>query len=239
MDKVLITGVKGFIGFNLYNYLKDDYEVIGIDNCSGLACDERDIPYIHGDLLTCDLPDADIVIHLAGRGDLKNSWTDINGFYQTNIKVTKRIFDNYIGSTILYASSSSALEITDPYGLTKAVCEDLAPANAIGMQFYTVYGDQGRPDMLHRMALEDKLTYKTTHVRDFIHVKELSSIIKLLMEKGQAGEVYEIGSGNPQTVEDFLKHIGYTKDIPFKEVTGEREYTCADMTKINNIKGTA
>ena len=237
MKKLLITGIKGFIGYNLYNYLKYDYEIIGIDDCSGLACKERDVPYIHADLLTCDFPDADIVIHLAGRGDLKNSWTDINGFYQSNVKATKRIFDFYSNADrILYASSSSVLEITDPYGFSKAVCEDLAPSNAIGMQFYTVYGDHGRPDMLYRMALEAQLSYKTNHTRDFIHVSELSRYIELLIKHGQLGEVYEMGSGHPQTITDFLEHIGYAKQLPFKEVTGEREHTCADMTKIQKLE---
>jgi nucleoside-diphosphate-sugar epimerase len=237
MKKLLITGIKGFIGYNLYNYLKYDYEIIGIDDCSGLACDERDVPYIHADLLTCDFPDADIVIHLAGRGDLKNSWTDINGFYLSNVKATKRIFDFYSNADrILYASSSSVLEITDPYGFSKAVCEDLAPSNAIGMQFYTVYGDYGRPDMLYRMALEDKLSYKTNHTRDFIHVSELSRYIELLMDYGRLGEVYQMGSAKPQTITDFLKYVGYTKELPFKEVTGEREYTCADMAKIRKLE---
>jgi len=237
MKRLLITGIKGFIGYNLYNYLKDDYDIIGIDNCAGLACDERDVPYTHADLLTCDFPDADIVIHLAGRGDLKNSWTDIKGFYLANVKVTKRIFDFYSGADRkLYASSSSVLDITDPYGFSKAVCEDLAPSNAIGMQFYTVYGDYGRPDMLYRMALEDKLSYKTTHTRDFIHVSLLNRYIELLIDYGKLGEVYEMGSGSPQTITDFLKYIGYTKEIPFKEVTGEREYTCADMTEIEKLE---
>ena len=242
MKKLLITGIKGFIGYNLYNYLKHDYEILGIDNCAGLACDERDIPYIHADLLTCSFPDAtfgfnpDIVIHLAGRGDIRNSWTDIKGFYESNVKVTKRIFDFYSNADrILYASSSSVLDITDPYGFSKAVCEDLAPPNAIGMQFYTVYGGSGRPDMLYRMALEDKLSYKTNHTRDFIHVSELCRYIVLLIKYGRLGEVYEMGSGNPQTITDFLTQIGYTKELPFKEVTGEREYTCANMTKIREL----
>ena len=36
-----------------------------------------------------------------------------------------------------------------------------------------------------------------------------------------------MGEGNPETVEQFLKRINYTKDVPFKEVTGESEYTCS------------
>ena len=45
-----------------------------------------------------------------------------------------------------------------------------------------------------------------------------------------------MGSGHPQTITDFLEHIGYAKQLPFKEVTGEREHTCADMTKIQKLE---
>jgi dTDP-D-glucose 4,6-dehydratase len=90
--------------------------------------------------------------------------------------------------------------------------------------------------MLYRMALEDKLSYKTNHTRDFIHVSELSRYIELLMDYGRLGEVYQMGSAKPQTITDFLKYVGYTKELPFKEVTGEREYTCADMAKIRKLE---
>ena len=48
---VLITGVKGFIGHHLYDYLMDEgYDVKGIDDCSGLGWEDREVPHLHCDI---------------------------------------------------------------------------------------------------------------------------------------------------------------------------------------------
>ena len=60
-----------------------------------------------------------------------------------------------------------------------------------------------------------------------------SSAIKILIEKGVGGETYEIGHGRPITNTAFLKKIGYNKELPVREVTGESTITCGDTTKIN------
>ena len=226
-QKILLTGIKGFIGHHCYNYLKDEYDIIGIDNCSGLAHDEREVPYTHENLLTCKLPDVDVVLHLAAKAGVKESWLKLEDYYNSNVVVTKRIFDHYTKAKIVYASSSSVIDLMSPYAMTKAMCETMAPSNAIGMRFFTVYGPSSRPDMLYRMAMEDKLTYITQHQRDFTHINTLLPLIKAVIQKGKEGHVYEMGEGNPETVEQFLKRINYTKDVPFKEVTGESEYTCS------------
>lgn len=226
-QKLLITGIKGFIGHHCYNYFKNDYDIIGIDNLSGLDTEYREVPFIKNDLTFCDLPNVDIVLHLAAKAGVKESWQKIEPYYVNNVLVTKRIFEHYRKSKIVYASSSSVIDLKSPYAMTKAMCEELAPKNAIGMRFFTVWGPHSRPDMLYKMACDDKLTYKTTHLRDFTHIDTLLPMIKKVIEKGKEGEVYEMGEGNPETVDDFLKRIKYTKDIPYKEVTGESEYTCS------------
>ena len=68
-QKVLITGVRGFIGNHLWNSLNAYYDITGIDNLSGLGSIERQSPYTHLDILTDELPDVnyDWVIHLAAQ----------------------------------------------------------------------------------------------------------------------------------------------------------------------------
>ena len=75
--KILITGVKGFIGHHLFNFLTEEgHEVYGIDNCSGLGWEDREVPHSHCDITTDDLPhvDAKVVVHLAARAGVRNSW---------------------------------------------------------------------------------------------------------------------------------------------------------------------
>jgi len=63
--KILITGHKGFIGTQLCKFLKD-YDIIGLD-----VKEHED-----QDILTCELPDVDMVIHLAGIGGVRESMDD-------------------------------------------------------------------------------------------------------------------------------------------------------------------
>ena len=227
MKKMLITGIKGFIGYHCYEYFKKEYEIIGIDNCSGLGCEDRNVPYFEDDLLTCILPDnIDIVLHLAAKAGVRESWTKLNDYYKNNVLLTKRIFD-YYKCKILYASSSSVIDMISPYAMTKAVCEQLAPQNAIGMRFFTVYGPKGRPDMLYRMAEENRLKYITKHYRDFTHIDTLLPMINKVVKKGVYGEIYEMGEGKSESVINFLSRNNFSIDLPIKEVTGESVRTCS------------
>ena len=79
-QKLLITGVKGFIGHHCYNYFKNEYDIIGIDNLSGLDTEYREVPFIKDDLTFCDLPDVDIVLHLAAKAGVKESWQKIEPY---------------------------------------------------------------------------------------------------------------------------------------------------------------
>ena len=117
---VLITGVKGFIGHHLYDYLMDEgYDVKSIDDCSGLGWEDRDVPHTHCDITKDPAPfiDAKFVIHLAARAGVRNSWDpdQLKDYSDVNIKGTSRIFNSYRNSKILYASSSSV------YGANKKI----------------------------------------------------------------------------------------------------------------------
>ena len=225
--KVLITGVKGFIGHHLYNFLSEEgHEVYGIDNCSGLGWEDREVPHKDCDITKDELPhtDANTVVHLAGKAGVRDSWKPkyLKKYYDINVNGTKRIFDTYKNSKILYASSSSVKDLKSPYAMTKAMCEAMAPSNAIGMRFFTVWGPQSRPDMFYRQLQEGKIGYLTTHTRDWLYVKDCVNAIYLIMNQSFAQwqhcpRVFDIDS------------------IDFKNVTGESEETCADPTEIKKL----
>ena len=60
---ILVTGHKGFIGKNLFPKLQSRFSdnIIGLDIKDG------------NDLLTCELPRADVIIHLAGLSGVRQS----------------------------------------------------------------------------------------------------------------------------------------------------------------------
>ena len=219
--EVLITGDKGFIGSNLVNYL-NNYNIYGID--------------YPNDVLTSVLPPVDCVIHLAASTGVRSSHKNPKAYFNNNLKTTKRIFDHYKDTKILFASTSSVYELQSPYSMSKYACELIAPDNVVIMRFFTVWGEQNyRTDMLYGMAMNDQLNYITDHKRDFTHVYDVCRAIKILIEKGVGGETYEIGHGRPITNTAFLKKIGYNKELPVREVTGESTITCADPTKMKEL----
>lgn len=58
-------------------------------------------------------------------------------------------------------------------------------------------------------------------LRDFIHVSDLCSGIIAILEKGEGGEVYNIGTGNPATIEELAAHIADELGAPAPEITGQ------------------
>ena len=247
--KVLITGVKGFIGHHLYNFLSEEgHEVYGIDNCSGLGWEDREVPHKDCDITKDELPhtDANTVVHLAGKAGVRDSWKPkyLKKYYDINVNGTKRIFDTYKNSKILYASSSSVKDLKSPYSITKATCEIIAPNNSIGLRFFTVWGSRSRPDMFYRQLQEGKIGYLTTHTRDWLYVKDCVNAIYLIMNQSFAQwqhcpRVFDIGYGKPKSVYDFAKENAPEDfdidSIDFKNVTGESEETCADPTEIKKL----
>ena len=111
--KILITGVHGFVGTNLVEFLADENEIYGLDIIS---------PFKKGviktfswkDLDEDNIPNVDAVIHLAGKAhDTKNkSKSDV--YFQINTELTKKIFDyvqkKHIEKFIFFSSVKAAAD---------------------------------------------------------------------------------------------------------------------------------
>ena len=89
--KILLTGHYGFIGSALLKALSLSHEVTGIDLLDG------------DDLLTCEFPNIefDLIIHLAGKSGVRESFTDPAGYWHNNIEASRRLFERYPDTRIL------------------------------------------------------------------------------------------------------------------------------------------
>ncbi|RME52733.1 MAG: NAD-dependent epimerase/dehydratase family protein [Deltaproteobacteria bacterium] len=126
--KVLVTGVAGFIGSHLAEFLvaRGD-EVVGIDafsdyyprslkeaNIASLR-EEENFHLIEGDLVTLPLSElltgVEIVFHQAAQAGVRASWGESFGVYtDTNVLATQRLLEACRGRDLhrfVYASSSS------------------------------------------------------------------------------------------------------------------------------------
>ena len=231
--KIIITGVRGFIGYQLYLKLKEEHEIIGIDNCSGKGTAERIVDsYFHGQFDQFKgIDDADVLIHLAAKAGVRESLLYPMLYHQDNVVRSQSLFEKYGNvKKIIYASSSSVKEVLNPYAESKKEMEKIAPDHAIGLRFHTVYGPLGRPDMLVRMLQEDRCNYITNHTRDFTHVYDIVDAIITCMENDVLSGTYDVGYGTSIPVRRVAELMG--KDLPTKEVENEMEVTLSDCAEL-------
>jgi len=222
----MITGHKGFIGSALFDRLslRNDIQAVhGIDLVDGQ------------DLLTFDRwPEVDLVIHLAGKSGVRESLSDPSSYWFNNVEASKRLFERYENTRILYASSSSAYEPDlNPYAASKYVLEELAERypDTLGMRFHTVYSDScPRKNMFFNRLRNGTLEYTTKHYRDFIHLHDLLDAIEILINATHVKGVVDIGTGKPVKIQDLAPDLPVRLNTP-----GEREWTCANTEKMSAL----
>ena len=189
---ILVTGSCGFIGSHLCETLLKlypNYKIYGIDSLHNffstyelklynrsILCQYPQYHQIDDDIMNQNYIqkiEPDIIIHLAGYGNVLQSGKEPNYYIHNNINITTKILHEIRflkkQPLFLYASSSTvygknkkipfqendSLEnITNVYGLTKKMCEEMVDLycklyslRAIGFRFFSVYGPRGRPDM--------------------------------------------------------------------------------------------
>ena len=187
----------------------------------------------------------DVIIHLAAQAGVRYSLLNPTEFVQNNILG----FYNVINSAkknnikkIFYASSSSVYgdsnnfplqenQIINPkniYSLSKKNNEEMAEIfskqfniKLVGLRFFTIYGEWGRPDMLilkllsfKRKNLFFELNNRGNHYRDFTYIKDVIKIlIKLLKIENFKYDIYNICSSKPifikKIINRFCKITGY------------------------------
>ncbi len=222
---ILLTGHRGFIGSALLNRLKRNNQVIGFDIKDGAE----------QDLLHCTFKEEfDLIIHLAGKSGVRESLSDPASYCMNNVEASRRLFERYEDTRILYASSSSAYEPDlNPYAASKFVLEELAERyhNTLGMRFHTVYNDNcPRENMFFNRLRNGSLEYVTRHYRDFIHLEDILDAIEILINNPQITGVIDIGTGYPIKIQDLAPGLPVRLNTP-----GERNWTCADTKKMKSL----
>jgi len=212
----------------------------------------------------------DAVFHFAAQAGVRYSIENPRAYIESNTLGFFNIIDFSIKNKvkkIFYASSSSVYgdsknfplkesNLTNPkniYGLTKKnneeICELLSKYNSlscIGLRFFTVFGEWGRPDMLINKYLKS-IFYKKekfylnnfgNHTRDFTYIKDVNKILLGLLKKKpiKGHVVFNICSNNPIKITKVLDII--SKEIKIKPKINKRQFQRADVIKThgNNNK---
>jgi len=268
--QILITGVAGFIGFNLAKYLLEssNAKIIGIDSLNDYYSKKlkrdrikvlsqfKKFSFFHINILNkkklekiFKIKKINLVINLAAQAGVRYSLEKPNEFVDNNIQGFYSLIDvanKYNIKKIIYASSSSIYGDSkrfplkenqnvmpkNIYALSKKINEEMAEVfsnqydiSFIGLRFFTVYGEWGRPDMFMMKYLTSSYDKKVNfylnnygkHTRDFTYISDACKIIsKLVFTKKKVNhEIFNICSNNPQKLTDVIKKINFlTKKKP-------------------------
>lgn len=179
--KIIVTGASGFIGKYLCSYLwSKGNEIINIDRKEGKEIE--DIFHINERI--------DAIVHLAAQTSVFN--TNIDQIKKDNIDSFIKVveYSNKRNVRLIYASSSSAHNITSMYGISKQFNENYAclyANNATGIRFHNVYGKNPRKGTLLSNLLENNATlYQSGHaIRHFTHINNVLQCIESNLVRGE------------------------------------------------------
>ena len=250
---ILITGHKGFVGQNLYNFLRRNHNVVG---------------YEWGDPFP-QVKSYDWVIHLGAISSTTE--TNVRKILDQNVTFTIQLIEECIahGVNLQFASSASVYGLHDNfketatpspvnhYARSKHLVEEYirtrnAPIIIQAFRYFNVYGPgedhKGNQASPYTQFLNQAIETGVIKVfegsrdckRDFINVSTICDLHDKFLNVKESG-VWNFGTGEAKSFQDVAEYIAdltgcNIKTIPFPESLKPQYqyYTCADTTKLNN-----
>jgi len=137
-----------------------------------------------------------------------------------------------------------------PYALTKYLGEQLAMHWAqvyrlpvVSVRLFNVYGPRSRTSgaygavfgvFLAQILAGAPLTIvgDGEQTRDFTFVSDVVDALLAAAEKGRSGQIYNVGSGHPVSVNELVRLLGSPPSVHIPKRPGEPDCTWANVSKI-------
>jgi len=221
--KVLVTGDKGFIGFNLVDFLKEkEFEVQGYD-----VKDGKDILDLA--LLRAEMVGSKYVYHCAAISGIQACEENKHHAYEVNVNGTENVVRTaHEMGTKPIIFSSQAVKGGSFYGRLKKVCEALA-FKAVVLRLSNVFGGKNYEKKyvaINRFANDDpiKVFHGGKQKRDFIHINAV--LEKCLEAQTLPFGVYDVCSGNEIEIGTLALIFSTVRKVPVKYYSqGENQDT--------------
>lgn len=227
MTKILVTGASGFIGRYFVQHARaNGSDVVTADRASGDIGD---------DATWRAFPEADVVVHLAGKSYVPASWREPNEFLRSNFLGTVAAIDfcrrhqarlvflrsyAYAIRTTLPIPESSPLQAINPYALTKQLSEEVCQffAGHYGVDVtvlrpFNVYGaDQGAsfliPSIIRAVENGEEIRVRDLEPRrDYVHVYDVVRAMFAATTGPPGYSVFNIGTGVSHSVAEVIAKI--------------------------------
>jgi nucleoside-diphosphate-sugar epimerase len=244
MSRVLVTGANGFIGKALVKALI----AAGVDVVA-LAREHGDLEH---EVAWEKAPKADVLVHLAGRSFVPDSWNDSAGFLQANVVATGRALEycRKHAARLIFVSAyvygiprrlpikeDDPVRPNNPYALSKHMAEELcrfyAEQRAVPvtvLRVFNVYGPGQRPEFLIPEIIRQVRSGQQIRVkdlkpkRDYVYLDDVvDALARALNTSGGAFNVLNIGSGESLSVGEIISQIQQAAGTSLPVVSDDME----------------
>lgn len=216
------------------------------------------------------------VAHLAALAGVRNAVQFPDLYVEVDYNATQHLMDaaraQKVGNFVLASTSSVYGDTTQipfvetdpcdkplqPYAAAKRAAEILGYAyhhlfglNFTAVRFFTVYGPNGRPDMMAYLVAESITTGKEMALyengnmhRDWTFVDDITDGLVLALDKPLGYEILNLGRGEPVLVREFVDILealagGKANFIHKPMLAADVRYTYADISKAQRLLGYA
>jgi UDP-glucose 4-epimerase len=210
--------------------------------------------------------DIDYLFHFAGIPSIRPSLVNPTPYMETNAFGTSRMLEAARHASVkkfVYAASSACygeadvhptpetaeIKLQHPYGLSKHLGEvetlhwgEVFGLPVVSLRMFDVFGrraDSTVVGIFQRMKAAGKpitIFGDGNQTRDFVDVKDVCRAYLIAAESDISGEVFNVGTGNPQTINHLVDLLGGEKTYLPKRENEPYEH-CADITKIKTMLG--
>lgn len=232
--RIFITGGRGFIGRNLIERLKAEYDITAPTSKEVNLLDEELIKefLMHNYF--------DVVIHTAKRDDVKNAISDyevldgnLRMFY--NLSKYSAYYGKmlYFGSGAEYDKSSMSSYVTEdireryipsePYGFSKYIMADKAE-NSSNIYELCLFGVFGKYEAWHRRFISNAIcrslhglpiTMQRNVYFDYLYIKDLCDIMPLFIENDLQHKRYNVCRGEHIDLYSLAQMVKEITNNPF------------------------
>lgn len=235
--KVLITGSSGFIGEKIKSLLeKENIRFFAPSRCEGT--DFTDWEAVK------NLPKCDVIIHLAAKTSVPESFEFPRDYYKNNLMSTLNTLElsKIWNSKMIFLSSyfygppryipvdeNHLICPHNPYSASKYISEELCKSysrdfdlDIIALRLFNVYGNnqQGNfliPDILKQIDSGVVKLNDPRPRRDYIHINDVTNaIFKFISFKSNGFEVYNLGTGTSVSVDELVNLINKYSNKKFQ-----------------------
>ena len=231
--KILITGVHGFVGSNLVEYLAPSHKIYGLDIISPYKIGVEKT-YSWEELDSNTIPAVDAIIHLAGKAHDTNNKADAEIYFKVNTGLTERIYEYFLKSNarkfIFFSTAKAAADQVDgnltedvipspvgPYGESKIKAEEYILSHPIAEKLVYIL----RPCMIHGPGNKGNLNLLYNVVakgipwplgafdnrRTFTSVENICFAVNGLLTQEVPSGIYNMGDDEPLSTNELIGAI--------------------------------